>query len=441
MTRPALSIVGSSPFYQEAVELFGTGVGVSEPHSLHRVISYPDSFRAEIPAYFIDRFTAEGDVVLDPFCGSGTTALEAVLKGRVAYASDRSELAVTITKAKLLPADLAEVTLRLQSLNLQQPVDLSEYRGGLQHFYDAETLREILQLRAALKLSPTPSTTPGQQQSSDRVDRFLELLTLSLLHGHSATFFSVYSFPQISISPKEQEQLNRRRGQYPDYRPVIPRVLRRAAVVLRDGLPSIMRRNRALNAVMQCDARQLTYLADSSVDLLLTAPALPVTAWQARQLWLRYWFMQSVPDESFAFDGQDRTEAEPAERLEIWFQFMDQVLRESYRVLKPGKRAVFDLKDLTIGATKVPLALALAERVRQLHSSRFEAECSLTPADPEQSAAAADSSAAGAKQAAVKRSKAAVEIEARKATAVKRQDSQRMDEGLADHRFLVLRKR
>ena len=46
------------------------------------------AFPPALPAWFIKLFTNPGDVVLDPFMGSGTTLVEAVKLGRQAYGID-----------------------------------------------------------------------------------------------------------------------------------------------------------------------------------------------------------------------------------------------------------------------------------------------------------------------------------------------------------------
>lgn len=50
-------------------------------HSLHE-ISYRACFKPQLPRFFIERLTAPGAVVFDPFMGRGTTLLEAALLGR-----------------------------------------------------------------------------------------------------------------------------------------------------------------------------------------------------------------------------------------------------------------------------------------------------------------------------------------------------------------------
>ena len=40
------------------------------------------AFPLELPSWFIKLFTRKGDIVLDPFCGIGTSAMAAILLGR-----------------------------------------------------------------------------------------------------------------------------------------------------------------------------------------------------------------------------------------------------------------------------------------------------------------------------------------------------------------------
>lgn len=66
----------------------------------HRFHSYPARFIPQIPYSFIKLFTSEGDTVLDPMCGSGTTIVEAFLNNRNAIGNDFNPLSKLITKVK-----------------------------------------------------------------------------------------------------------------------------------------------------------------------------------------------------------------------------------------------------------------------------------------------------------------------------------------------------
>ena len=54
----------------------------SFPAASAKRIGHPAPFPVELPLRLIKLYTFEGDVVLDPFMGSGQTALAAVMAGR-----------------------------------------------------------------------------------------------------------------------------------------------------------------------------------------------------------------------------------------------------------------------------------------------------------------------------------------------------------------------
>ncbi|MBC8147872.1 MAG: hypothetical protein H8E98_07815 [Bacteroidetes bacterium] len=48
-------------------------------HGIHK---YPAKFFPELPRWLIQRYSNENDIILDPFTGSGTTNVEALLSNR-----------------------------------------------------------------------------------------------------------------------------------------------------------------------------------------------------------------------------------------------------------------------------------------------------------------------------------------------------------------------
>lgn len=59
-----------------------------------------------VVAEYIKRYSEKGEIVLDPFVGSGVTAVEALEAGRKAVALDLNPLSFFITWNTLFPVDI-----------------------------------------------------------------------------------------------------------------------------------------------------------------------------------------------------------------------------------------------------------------------------------------------------------------------------------------------
>lgn len=69
-------------------------------HAVHR---YSGKFIPQVAGQAIELLTRPGDFVVDPYCGSGTTLLEAALHGRKAMGIDLNPLALLIAVVKITP--------------------------------------------------------------------------------------------------------------------------------------------------------------------------------------------------------------------------------------------------------------------------------------------------------------------------------------------------
>lgn len=99
----------------ERIDWDFAGIASDSPFSpLHW---HPARLPAQVAATFIGLLSDPGEVVLDPFLGSGTTAVEAQRLGRTAIGFDLNPISCLISKAKTLPirsATAAAITLRLK---------------------------------------------------------------------------------------------------------------------------------------------------------------------------------------------------------------------------------------------------------------------------------------------------------------------------------------
>ncbi len=350
--QAVLKIADEAPFFKKVLDL--SSASDERFHSLASIVPMPDPIMHDgIADHFLRAYSAQNDVVLDPFAGSSDVALNALMLGRVVYASDACPLRASICSAKLYPADIAEVTLALQMLDLRRPVELGAYLQYFAPFYDIGTFRELVNLRRYVKERP-----------NDRVAGFIKAISLGLLHGQGAGFFSVYTSPQISLSPTEQLVLNAKRSQEPDYRAVVPRIIRKAAMAMRDGQTSLMRKASEDSSILVSDPRNLLNLNANSIDLILTNLPLPYPHLYTTELWLKSWFA-----------GTPSKQEEPEyDDVTSWLEYMNELLLEFARVTRGGKRAVLNLQEVRIPGTKETLDELLLNMVSSQLKRYWETE-------------------------------------------------------------------
>jgi len=82
------------------------GTAFGPMYSMHK---YWSKKSPQVVSSYIERYTEPGDIVLDPFCGSGITACEAVRLGRRAIAIDLNPVATFIAKTTLTPVNLSRL--------------------------------------------------------------------------------------------------------------------------------------------------------------------------------------------------------------------------------------------------------------------------------------------------------------------------------------------
>ena len=73
----------------------------------HGIHPYHAKFIPAIPREFILEYSKPNDIILDPFCGSGTTLLEAMISNHDSYGVDMNYIAYKIAKAKTFIPDLS----------------------------------------------------------------------------------------------------------------------------------------------------------------------------------------------------------------------------------------------------------------------------------------------------------------------------------------------
>jgi len=92
-----------------AVPAFDKPINTTKATAIYNMHTYWSKKPHDAIRQYIRHYTKPGDLVLDPFCGSGGTALAALMEGRKAIAIDRSPAATFITKNYCTPVNVNEL--------------------------------------------------------------------------------------------------------------------------------------------------------------------------------------------------------------------------------------------------------------------------------------------------------------------------------------------
>jgi len=133
-------------------------------HGIHK---YPAKFFPELPRWIIKKYSKEGDIILDPFAGSGTTNVEALLLKRHSIGVDVDPFSRFLAKVKTTPLVKNEVEYAKESIlrsivnyvpNKVADVDIPNFPYRDNWFQREITLELAYLKKKILKLEATQNT-------------------------------------------------------------------------------------------------------------------------------------------------------------------------------------------------------------------------------------------------------------------------------------------
>ena len=329
----------------ETIPVFTNEFWASKQRAASRLheISYRACFKPQLPRFFIERLTRQGDLVYDPFMGRGTTLLESVLLGKRAVGCDINPLSAILLRPRLNPPTLEQVQRRLHEINWEYDGPLSQ---ELLVFYHPRTLRQIYALREALR------------SATSFVDGWIRMVSTNRLTGHSKGFFSCYTLPpNQAVSVESQCRINEQRKQSPPLRDVAKLIFGKS----RSLLSGISEEDRLRlseygfeSKILIGSCHKTPTIPDDSVALVVTSPPfLDVVNYEADN-WLRCWFNEIDPREVKLWMFK---------RLDDWSERMTSVFQELHRVLKHNGFVAFEVGEVRGGRLKLEdVVIPAAER-------------------------------------------------------------------------------
>ena len=255
--------------------------------TLHQLSPYIGKLKSVIARDLIERYTTPGQLIADPFCGSGTVPFEAACLGRRVFASDASSYAVTLTRAKLAPPASEESALRYvdrlaRKIATPTDPDLRAVPKWVRRFFHPKTLAETISIARFLK---------------SRSQYFYLAALLGILHHQRPGFLS---YPSSALVPYLRTN-KFPRDQYPEmyaYRPVIPRL--RAKVSRAFKRPPDRSPSHLVEGSRRAFAHNVTLPA--AIDCIITSPPYMNALDYIRDNRLRLWLLGEPHSES-----QERT--------------------------------------------------------------------------------------------------------------------------------------
>lgn len=365
----------------------------------HGIHPYPARFPPQLVRWAIENFTEEGELVLDPMVGSGTTLVECAANKRKSIGIDIDPLARLISMVKTTP---------IKEHSLQVLMNMVDNNMSKLHF-NASTGKGII----------LPGVNNLYIWFLPQVAVELALLkeTISALKDDSLRKLCMVALSSLIIA---KDSVSNARDI----------VQTRPHVVKKDDIPDVFNRFRrrvrqtidAINkysdkvtegyapTVMEADARRMP-LGDGIVDLIVFSPpyinALDYPRSHKFSIWwldglllpegidsynrLQPFFIgtDKVPLEEcyrrtsqrFHVESLDRAISDISKNsiqksgvVHRFFGEMEQVLRECIRVLKYGKCIVLVIGDNTIGGVKLKTANLLIDFVENILGSHLVVE-------------------------------------------------------------------
>ena len=299
-------------------------------------ISYRACFKPQLPRFFIDLLTNEGDIIYDPFSGRGTTPIEAGLLNRNIISNDVNPISKIFTYPRLFIPTLKEIEERLDNISFNYDIvkDLD-----LSMFYHKDTDSEIVSLRSYLHERRINNT-------EDCIDNWIRMIATNRLTGHSPGFFSVYTLPpNQAITRERQIKINQNRNQTPPYRDVKKLIYSKSKSLLKNINESIRKQltsigNEAL--FIEKDARNTQEIKPDSVKLTVTSPPFLNIVQYSKDNWLRCWFNK--------LNEKDiEKNITMTNNMDTWCHVMQDVFNELYRITQPGGWVAFEVGEIKNG--------------------------------------------------------------------------------------------
>jgi len=176
-------------------------VAMSNNYLTHGIHSYTAKFIPQIPRFFIEKYSKEGDVILDPFAGSGTTLLESKITGRHSLGIDINPLARLITKVKVTPINPKILNQAIKELDClldkRLKITYNIEFPNKEYWFSKESIQELRKIMTIINL------LYDYHKIDKKLKNFFEVCFSSIIRKSS---YADAANPKTYCSPRMREK-------------------------------------------------------------------------------------------------------------------------------------------------------------------------------------------------------------------------------------------
>jgi site-specific DNA-methyltransferase (cytosine-N4-specific) len=313
-------------------------------HSLH---PYPAKFPPQLPKRILQQYAVKGQTILDPFCGSGTTLVEARIFGLNAIGVDVNGLSVLLSQVKatslsqmqfsIIESFIEEMQEEIFKWNIsgRPKIKVKEIEGQ-DHWFQKNVSEEISFLLNKIS-----------EQSDAEIKNFLKIVLSSIIvrvsNQDSDTRFAAieknvadcYTLEQFC---KKAKEYNSRMFEF----------------------SKLVNENTDLK-VFNADSRDLNFISDNSIDIIITSPPYANTYdYYLYHKFRKRWLDLDVKFAQYNEIGSRREYSSLKENKKKWNEDLIKCFKEMQRVLKPNQLAFIVIGDSVIKKELIKIEIEIS---------------------------------------------------------------------------------
>lgn len=301
-------------------------------HSMH---PYPAKFPPQLPKRILHKYAKKGDIVLDPFCGSGTTLVEARIYGANAIGVDVNGLSTLLSKVKATPLAKNQFKIINNFVNKiyvdiekweydKRPKPVIKQIEGSNHWFQENVTEELSYLISEIE----------KEKDEDVID-FLKIALSSIIvkvsNQDSDTRFAAISknIPNgltLKLFCKKANEYSIRMVEFSNQ----------------------ITDNTELK-IYNADSRDLSFIKNNSIDIIITSPPYANTYdYYLYHKFRKRWLNIDVKFAQYNEIGSRREFSSLKEQPKKWYDDLIKCFKEMAAKLKPSKYAFLVIGDSVI---------------------------------------------------------------------------------------------